>query len=114
MEVAILFRKCGREVCYGLRNGVFHLQVEALPLQGLTTAHDALDYKSTDTSYSTLKITKVTNDSIFIIANSMEISKKRKLYKIDKDENYNAERYGMSRNEYITSFKTNYFLDVDR
>lgn len=75
---------------------------------------DIIDYKSSDKAYSTLKITKVTNDSVFVVANTMEIAKKRKLYKIDKEKNYNAERYGLSLKEYQDSFKTNYFLDVDR
>lgn len=75
---------------------------------------DIIDYESSDKAYSTLKITKVTTDSVFVVANTMEIAKKRKLYKIDKEENYNAERYGLSLKEYQDSFKTKRFLDVDR
>lgn len=76
--------------------------------------NDIIDYKSSDNAYSTLKITKVTADSISIVANTMEIAKKSKLYKIDESENYNAERYSLSRADYKEAFKTERFLDVDR
>ncbi|MDY0780002.1 zinc-ribbon domain-containing protein [Tenacibaculum sp. IB213877] len=76
--------------------------------------NDIIDYKSSDNAYSTLKITKVTADSVFVVANSMEIKRKRKLYKIDKEANYNAERFGLSLNEYKEAFDSKRFLDVDR
>lgn len=75
---------------------------------------DVVEYKSSESAYSTLKVTKVTNDSIFFVANSMEISRQSKIYKIDKDKNYNAERYGISLTDYKKSFDDNTFLDVDR
>ncbi len=76
--------------------------------------NDIIDYKSSDNAYSTLKVTKVTSDSIFFIANSMEIRKRSRLYKIDKAKNYNAERYGISLLEYKQAFESKRFLDVDR
>lgn len=76
--------------------------------------NDIIDYKSSEDNYSTLKITKVTNDSVFVVANIMEIARQSKLYKIDDDENYNAERFGLSLTEYQEAFKTKKFLDVDR
>lgn len=76
--------------------------------------NDIVEYKSSDSAYSTLKVTKVTQDSIFFVANSMEISRKSRLYKIDKEKNYNAERYGISLSEYKSAFENNDFLDVDR
>lgn len=77
---------------------------------------DVIDYKIGYKSYSTLKITRVSNDSIFVVQNIMEISKQRKLYKIDKEENYDDRKYsyGISHSEYENSFKTKKFLDVDR
>ncbi|WP_299103909.1 zinc-ribbon domain-containing protein [uncultured Tenacibaculum sp.] len=75
---------------------------------------DVVEYKSSESAYSTLKVTKVTNDSIFFVANSMEISRKSRIYKIDKDKNYNAERYGISLADYKKAFDDNTFLDVDR
>lgn len=76
--------------------------------------NDIIDYKSSEDAYSTLKITKVTADSISVVANFMEIKKKRKLYKIDKEENYNAESYSLSIEDYKNAFETKRFLDVDR
>ena len=76
--------------------------------------NDIVEYKSSDNAYSTVKVTNVTPDSIFFVANSMEISRKSKLYKIDKEKNYTAERFGMSLADYKKAFDDNYFLDVDR
>ncbi|TYP98114.1 hypothetical protein C7447_103284 [Tenacibaculum adriaticum] len=76
--------------------------------------NDIIEYKSSEKGYSTLKITKVTADSVFVIANSMEIKRKSKLYKIDKEVNYNAERYGISLLEYQQAFDDKKFLEVDR
>jgi Holliday junction resolvase len=76
--------------------------------------NDVIDYKSSANAFSTLKITKVTADSVFVVANSMEIKRKSKLYKIDKEANYNAERFGLSLSEYKESFESKRFLDVDR
>ncbi|RKF03126.1 hypothetical protein C8N26_2116 [Tenacibaculum lutimaris] len=76
--------------------------------------NDIIKYKSSKKAYSTIKVTNVTTDSIFFVANSMEISKRSKLYKIDKEENYNAERFGMSLSDYKDAFDNNDFLDVNR
>lgn len=75
---------------------------------------DIIEYESSPSNYSTLKITNITNDSIYFIANSMEISRRSKIYKIDKDKNYTAERFGISIGEYKESFSNKKFLDVDR
>lgn len=76
--------------------------------------NDIIDYKSSGAIYSTLKVTKVTTDSVFVVANTMEIAKQSKLYKIDKEKNYTAERFGLSLTEYTKAFATNKFLDVGR
>lgn len=76
--------------------------------------NDIIEYKSSNKAYSTLKVTRTTSDSVFFVANSMEISRKSKLYKIDKTENYNAERFGMSLTEYKEAFETKQFLDIER
>ena len=76
--------------------------------------NDIIEYKSSASAYSTLKVTKVTNDSVFFVANSMEIARQSKLYKIDKEENYNAEHFGISLINYKKAFDDNEFLDVDR
>lgn len=80
----------------------------ANPQQG-----DIIEYKPTG-YYSTLKVTRVTNDSIFFAPNKYEIEKRRKVYKIDKAENYAEEAYGILKSEYKSMFDTKKFLDVDR
>lgn len=75
---------------------------------------DIIEYSSSKGNYSTLKITNVANDSVYVVANSMEIAKKSKIYKIDKEKNYNAERYALSLKDYKNAFDTKRFLDVDR
>lgn len=77
-------------------------------------ANDIIEYKSSDDGYSTLKITKVTADSVYVVANTMEISRKSKLYKIDKEENYDAERFSLSLADYKAKFDSKDFLDVER
>ncbi|MFD0993039.1 hypothetical protein [Tenacibaculum geojense] len=76
--------------------------------------NDIIEYKSSGNGYSTLKITAVTNDSVYVVANSMEISRKSKIYKIDKASNYNAEKFSLSLSEYKEAFETDRFLDVNR
>lgn len=74
---------------------------------------DVIDYKPSDW-YSTLKVKEVTNDSVFLVTNKMEISKQRRLYKIDKPENYTDTAYAISKEEYKKSFENGTFLDVER
>lgn len=74
---------------------------------------DVVDYKPTD-YYSTLKVIEVSNDSVYFVYNTMEISKQSKLYKIDKDENYSTEKYSLSKSEYQKMFDDKEFLDVER
>ena len=74
---------------------------------------DVIEYKPND-FYSTLKITRVENDSVYFAQNKYEIERQSKLYKIDKTSNYTEEVYGISLTEYQTRFETKQFLDIDR
>ena len=76
-------------------------------------AGDVVEYKPSD-FYSTLKITRVENDSVYFAQNKYEIERKSKLYKIDKKDNYTEEVYGISLADYQNMFDTKEFLDVDR
>jgi len=76
-------------------------------------AGDVVEYKPTD-FYSTLKITRVENDSVYFAQNKYEIERQSKIYKIDKASNYTEEVYGISLKDYQKMFDTNEFLDVDR
>lgn len=74
---------------------------------------DVIDYKPSD-FYSTLKITKVTNDSIYLVKNNYEIERKSKLYKIDKEKNYSDIMFSLSKKEYQKMFDSKEFLDIER
>ncbi|QXP60004.1 hypothetical protein [Olleya sp. HaHaR_3_96] len=64
--------------------------------------------------YSTMKINKVTADSIFVIYNDVSIDKKSKTYKLDKPENYTTEFDGYSKAEIKSLFAKKTIYDVDR
>lgn len=68
------------------------LEYIAAPLAG-----DVYDYKLEFRRYTTLKIDRVTSDSIFVFENQYEINKVTKIYKIDKPENYSEVSYGIPR-----------------
>ncbi|WGD35192.1 zinc-ribbon domain-containing protein [Olleya sp. YS] len=76
------------------------------------------DVYSVETSqkgfYSSMKVSEVTADSIFVIYNDYEIDKKSKIYKIDKIENYTTERGGFSKAEIKSLFDENVIFEVDR
>jgi hypothetical protein len=74
---------------------------------------DVVEYKPSD-FYSTLKITRVENDSVYFAQNKYEIERQSKIYKIDKKANYTEEVYGISLSDYQKRFDTKEFLDVDR
>lgn len=76
---------------------------------------DVIEFKNTDTYYySTLKIARVTNDSIFVIQNNYETDKKSGVYKIDKEKNYTTEPFGIARNEIQKMFDEKIFYDINR
>lgn len=64
--------------------------------------------------YSSMKVSEVTSDSIFVIYNNYEIDRKSKIYKIDKIENYTTEHGGFSRDEIQSLFEQNVIYEVDR
>lgn len=74
---------------------------------------DVIHYFPSD-FYSTLKIDKVTNDSIFVIQNNYEIESLDAVDKIDKDKNYTSEPYGISKEEYKKLYDTGEVKDVIR
>ncbi len=74
---------------------------------------DIYEYKANE-YYSLLKVSSVSQDSVFVISNDYEIEKQSKLYKIDKTKNYTAEPYGISKEEIKELFESKEILDVDR
>ncbi|AXO80165.1 hypothetical protein DZC78_07080 [Olleya aquimaris] len=76
------------------------------------------DVYSVETSqsgyYSTMKVNKVTKDSIFVIYNDVLIDRKSKVYKIDKAKNYTTETDGYTRSEIQSLFDKQTIYEVDR
>ena len=75
---------------------------------------DIYKYKTETASYSTLKVAKVTNDSVFVFANEYEISKMRKIYKITKPENYSDLSYGISKTKLNDMYNSGEIFDINR
>jgi hypothetical protein len=65
-------------------------------------------------SYSTLKVVEVTRDSVFVAPNDYEISRKSKVYKIDKEENYDDEVYGISKADIKEMHSSDEIFGIDR
>ena len=61
-----------------------------------------------------MRLEKVTTDSLFLSLNDFEISKKSRIYKIDKDENYSEITYGYSKSEMIQMHKEGIVFDINR
>lgn len=64
--------------------------------------------------YSSLKISEIKNDSVFVIFNDYEIDKRSKIYKIDKDQNYTSDSEGYTKSELKDLFNKGIIYDIDR
>ena len=75
---------------------------------------DIYEYKIESGSYSTMKVMQVTSDSLFMSFNDYEISKSSRIYKIDKEENYPEEVYGVSRQDLQAMNSDGDIMDINR
>lgn len=75
---------------------------------------DIYEYKIESGSYSTLKVTSISSDSVFIVPNEYVISRMSKIYKIDKPENYSELSYGISKDKLKEMYSSGYILDIKR
>lgn len=64
--------------------------------------------------YTTMKATRITSDSVFVIINDYEIERKSNVYKIDKDENYNTRTDGYSKQELKHLFEKEIIFGINR
>jgi len=81
----------------------------ASPMNG-----DIYEYKIETRTYSTLKVIAVSKDSVFVSPNEYEISKKSRIYKINKPENYSKFSYGISRKKLKEMYDSGEILDINR
>ncbi len=77
-------------------------------------AGDVYDYKLETGNYSTLKVDRVTSDSVFIFENQYEINRISKIHRIDKPENYYNISYGISRAELKAMHTSGEIMSIDR
>ncbi|MVO10692.1 zinc-ribbon domain-containing protein [Flavobacterium sp. TP390] len=63
--------------------------------------------------YSTLKIEKVTQDSIYVFVNQLQTNKKSDLDNIDKEENY-IDVYGFTKQDIQRMFDEKEIFDIER
>ncbi|QWX85461.1 zinc-ribbon domain-containing protein [Cellulophaga sp. HaHaR_3_176] len=76
---------------------------------------DVIEFKSSENGYySTLKISAVTSDSIFVIQNDYETDKKTGVSDIDKASNYTTEPYSLGKNQIQGLFDEKVFYDINR
>lgn len=75
---------------------------------------DVYEYKVEKGSYSTLKVMKATNDSVFLSENEFVMNKSNKLHTIDKPENYSEMMFGVSKVEVKNMFTSGEIFDVNR
>ncbi len=75
---------------------------------------DIYEYFTDTKQYSTMKVSKVTTDSVFVQLNDYEISRSSKLYKIEKDENYSEYTYGYSIDEIKSMYGEKIIIDINR
>ena len=76
-------------------------------------AGDVIEFKD-DNYYSTVKISTITPDSIFLIDNDFQIDKQGKTNKIDKEKNYTTDPYSISTDRFKELFEEKIFLDIKR
>lgn len=106
--------------------GVAFLMLASLFFMGKNSNKNALAYlekpKVGDTyrfkvdkdTFSTLKVTSVAEDSIYVVFNNHEIDKMSSIYKIEKQENYAEEQVAMSRLEVKEMYDLNTIYSVIR
>ncbi len=64
--------------------------------------------------YTILKDVKVSNDSVFITPNKIQIGKVMQVDRIDKPENYSDDWYGISKQKLKEMYEADDIFDIDR
>ena len=68
----------------------------------------------TNGQYTTMKVTDVSNDSVFVVYNDYEIDKRSAIYKIDKKENYTVYEGGYTKQEILSLYEDKTIYEIDR
>lgn len=85
------------------------LEYLAYPNEG-----DVYEYKTDKSEFSTMKIKKVTADSIFVYLNHHNVDHSDRLQWINKNENYNKETVALERQKINDLYNTGRILEIYR
>jgi len=85
------------------------LKYAANPMTG-----DIYKCKMEGNNYSTLKVTSVSPDSVFVSPNKYQTDKMSAVYKLDETDNYMKESYGISRTDLKQMLQDDDIYDIDR
>lgn len=85
------------------------LEYLSSPLKG-----DVYEYKTNDTQYSTMKISTVSTDSIYVSLNRHKIDKASQLNWIDKLENYQKNTVAFERQKINDMYNNGTILEINR
>ena len=78
-------------------------------------AGDVIEFVNTENGYfSTLKVSAVTNDSIFVIQNDYETDKKGSVLDLDTSKNYTTKPFSIGRDQVQQYFDEKIFYDINR
>lgn len=76
--------------------------------------NDIYSYVKSNKKYSTLKVIRTTKDSVYFVANTLESTKRSKLYKIDKPENYLDSTAVFSKTELVEKYYSKVIYNIKR
>jgi len=85
------------------------LQYLTSPLSG-----DIYEYKVSDGNYSTMKIIKVSTDSLYVSLNKHKIENAYKIDWIDKDQNYTKNTLALERQKINDMYNNGMILEINR
>ena len=97
---------------FGIYNNQQH-KIDVVNYINEPMAGDVIEFKD-ENYYSTVKISSITQDSIFLIDNDFQIDKQGQISKIDKAKNYTTYPYSISADRFKELFEEKIFLDINR
>jgi ribosomal protein L3 len=86
-----------------------NLEYLANPLVG-----DVYEYRIEARSYSTMKVIRVTSDSVLVVPNEYETNKVSGLREINKEENYSDVNFNVARLRIKEMFNEGDIIDISR
>lgn len=91
------------------RTNHVELRYLAAPQKG-----DIYEYKTDDTQFSTMKISRVSADSLYLLLNRHKIAQASGLYWIDKAENYQKSTIAFERQKINDMYNDGQILEINR